>query len=103
MFSTKSIEIPSVNDKWEWQDKLVQNNDYRTTTYGLINVQARTGTGKSKIPYKSIYNDKRYKGSILYVPNTQHNLVSEHTEKLTKFLKNILDQKQKLHIIHLAH
>ena len=90
MFSTKTIGISSINEKWEWQDKLVQNIDYRTMETGLINVQARTGTGKSNIPYKSIYDDRRYDGTILYVPNTQHNLVGEHTKKLFQimFLKN---------------
>ena len=77
--------------KYDWQDKiqpLIQDNKIKFK-YGLVTIMTRTGTGKSFIAPKSIFNDsKDYKKTFVYVPNNQKNLIIEHENALEIFCKD---------------
>ena len=75
----------------DWQDELANNQAYIDFRFGLVSVMARTGTGKSIIPLKSIELDRRHnvKGMHILVPCIDHNLVEEHTNKYVRFLQEM--------------
>lgn len=70
-------------DKYEWQKKLIS---FIYNVIGLITIQARTGVGKTEIPFMSMLNDsKKYKCTRFLVPNNQSHLVEQHGERLQKY------------------
>jgi len=77
--------------KYDWQDKIqpliqAEKNQF---DYGLVTIMTRTGTGKSFIAPKGIYNDsKKYNKTFVYVPNNQKNLIIEHENALETFCRN---------------
>ena len=90
---TQSISIPS-DDRFGWLHNLARSTEYQDFREGLVCIQSRTGSGKSRIPLilSKIDKDAGYLGQYVLVPSNHSNLVGEHTQKLQSISEEILSQ-----------
>ena len=76
MFDFREI---TPNEKYSWQEDLINDDYYKKDTNGIYMIMSRTGTGKTVAQYHKMlhFKDNNKKTVTIYVPFKNKNLVEQ--------------------------
>jgi hypothetical protein len=88
-YSYELKRILSQKTKYDWQEKIKEENSYHEDNTGLNLFMARTGTGKTKAQYDRVIHYKKIgkKTVTLYVPNHCKYLSKQTKDKFLEYFE----------------